>query len=179
METSRRKIQMVSRNLLKIALTVALMGASVAHGFDISPSQTRISSAGDKFDHVDQFAVAVEIAAPEIFRAHHAEIAFGALSATGDSEMFVSIGPVWRLPVLQHDLFVDLGFAPTIISGSQFVGRDLGGHLHFTSSISIGKKLGQRNFIALRVQHLSNGGLSGTNPGMDMIGLEFSIRFSD
>lgn len=178
MDTCRINIQTVRRKVLKIALVSSLLSAAVAHGFDLSPSQTRISSAGDKFDGVTQFAVAVDVPASGKLRAHHVEVAFGAITATGDSEMFVSYGPVWRLPVFESDYFVDLGFAPTLVSGTRFGGRDLGGHLHFTSSISVGRKLDDAH-VALRVQHLSNGGLSGTNPGMDMIGLEFSIGFAD
>ena len=33
--------------------------------------------------------------------------------------------------------------------------------------------------VALRVQHTSNGGLSNTNPGLDMIGLSFAFNLSD
>lgn len=30
--------------------------------------------------------------------------------------------------------------------------------------------------IALRVQHVSNGGLTSTNSGVDMLGLQFDLR---
>ena len=33
--------------------------------------------------------------------------------------------------------------------------------------------------VSLRAQHTSNGGLSDTNPGIDMVGINFAFNFSD
>jgi len=56
-----------------------------------------------------------------------------------------------------------------------FAERELGGRLHFTSHIagvlSFGRQRQHR--IAVRLQHISNGGLSSTNPGVDMFGIEY------
>ena len=93
----------------------------------------------------------------------------------------MSLGPVWRLPINNRLPYVELGFSPTLLTGSSLNGRDLGGNFHFTSSISIGATFGTRQNIslALRVQHMSNGGLSSTNPGLDTIGLNFAFNLSD
>ncbi len=93
----------------------------------------------------------------------------------------MSFGPVWRQPINSRFLFVELGFSPTVIAGSSFNGRDLGGNFHFTSSASIGATFGAREIssIALRIQHTSNAGLNNTNPGLDMIGLNFNFNLSD
>lgn len=179
MTIRRKAVRLVGTGLLNVLAVTACLASSLASGASLSPSQTRISTASDKFDGVAQFAVGIQLPAPEVLRAHHSEFAFGAISSSGRNEMFVSIGPVWRLPVTARGLFVDISIAPTLISGSIFEGRDLGGNFHFTSSISMGKAFGQTNFAALRIQHTSNGGLNSTNPGMDMIGLEFSIGFSN
>ena len=114
-------------------------------------------------------------------RAATVELAIGAISTPQETRPFVSFGPVWRLPINRRSLFVALGFSPTLIGGSSFNGRDLGGNFHFTSSASVGANFGAHENIsvALRVQHTSNGGLSSTNPGLDMIGLNFAINLSD
>jgi hypothetical protein len=66
-----------------------------------------------------------------------------------------------------------------LLGGSTLGNQDLGGNLHFTSSLAVGRKFGQRQqFLAsMRIQHLSNGGLNSTNPGLDSIGVGLSGRF--
>jgi hypothetical protein len=107
------------------------------------------------------------------------EFAAGVISGHGDTRPFASVGPVWRLNGDEQPLFVDFGFSPTLLGGSTLGNQDLGGNLHFTSSLAIGREFGQRQqFLAsLRIQHLSNGGLNSTNPGLDSIGVGFSGRF--
>ncbi|MEM9209168.1 MAG: acyloxyacyl hydrolase, partial [Pseudomonadota bacterium] len=77
--------------------------------------------------------------------------------------------------------FVDLGFSPTLVSRSRFDGRELGGHFHFTSSLSVGASFGRfdRYALSLRAQHTSNGGLNEDNPGLDMVGVNFTVRFAN
>lgn len=179
MRARRKTTRRVGEYLIKNVAVAAVLSGSVVNGAELSPSQVRVSLAGDKFDGVVQYAVSAESSAPSILRAHHADLAVGAISSSSDSEVFLSYGPVWRLQSPESAFFVDFGIAPTLISDSKFGGRDLGGRFHFTSSVSFGASFGRSNIIALRIQHLSNGGLNATNPGMDMIGLEFSIRFSD
>ena len=92
----------------------------------------------------------------------------------------MSLGPVWRIPVNYSSLFIELGISPTLLGGSTFNGRDLGGNFHFTSSATIGKTFGARDAVSLslRIQHMSNGSIKSTNPGMDMIGLNFTFDLS-
>lgn len=144
-----------------------------------TPSDYRLAIAGSQFDEVRQFAMAFEIQSPKLFGARHLELAVGAVSSLRNDRPFVSLGPVWRLPVGVRSAFVELGFSPTIIGGSTFDGRDLGGNVHFTSSVAIGTAWGARETfaIALRVQHTSNGGLGSRNPGIDMIGLSVAFDF--
>ena len=105
----------------------------------------------------------------------------GTLSTSQENRLFVSLGPVWRLPINSRSLFVELGFSPTLLSGSSFNGRDVGGNFHFTSSAALGTTFGARDSVALslRIQHMSNGSLRNTNPGMDMIGLNIAFNFSN
>jgi hypothetical protein len=73
-----------------------------------------------------------------------------------------------------------LGFSPTLFAGSTFNDRDIGGNFHFTSSAAIGVSIGvdDDSSISLRIQHTSNGGLDSTNPGMDMVGINFTVKFA-
>src|SRR5690606_9852583 len=88
---------------------------------------------------------------------------------------FLSLGPVWHRPVGQSRYFTELSISPTLIAGSTFQGEELGGDFHFTSALVFGTAIGSRGVVALRLQHTSNGGIRDTNPGMDMLGITFSL----
>ena len=142
----------------------------------------RIAVAGDKFEDTVQVAVAFKMRPPRRLRANRLELAVGTISTSRDNSAFVSLGPVWRLPFKNDAIFVDLGFSPTlIVGGTSFNGRDLGGNFHFTSSIAVGANFGRFDAasVSLRVQHTSNGGLGSTNPGIDMIGINFALSFAN
>ena len=164
-----------------ISMISFTLSSSNARAAAVAPTDYRVVTNYGKFDDTTQVAVAFRMRPPRRLRARHLELAIGAISTSQESRAFVSFGPVWRLPINGHSLFVELGFSPTLIAGSSFNGRDLGGNFHFTSSASIGATFGARENIslALRIQHTSNGGLSSTNPGLDMIGLNFTINLSD
>lgn len=166
--------------LAVVMMTSAMNGAN-ARAEGLAPSDYRILAAGDKFDGVRQYAVTFEIRPPRRLRSRQLELAIGQIASASSDRAFISFGPVWRVPFAGDTAFVDLGFSPTLISGSEFNGRDLGGNFHFTSSISIGTTFGRQQSVAvsLRAQHISNGGLSDTNPGIDMVGINFSFNFSD
>lgn len=142
--------------------------------------EIRVSVADDKFSGTVQLAAVFQRRAPLWLRAHHTEIAVGGIQYADDSRPFVSIGPVWRRGREDQSVFVEFGFSPTFIGGSRFADRDMGGNVHFTSSLSIGHIFGRfrQAALALRLQHISNGGFSDTNPGMDMLGLNFSFNFA-
>lgn len=167
-------------SLAVVLLSCALNGAN-ARATSLVPNDYRVMAAGDKFDGVHQYAVAFKIRPPRRLRARHLELAVGSVSSSTADRAFVSFGPVWRFPIAREAAFLEFGFSPTLLSGSEFGGRDLGGNFHFTSSISIGATFGRRQAIAvsLRAQHTSNGGLHDANPGIDMLGLNVSYRFTN
>jgi len=168
-----------------ICLAVVLMSCGInganARDPGLVPVDYRVLVAGYKLDGVRQYAVTYNMRPPRRLRSRHLELAVGQIASASSDQAFISVGPVWRLPIAGGFAFVDLGFSTTLISGSRFNGRNLGGNVHFTSSISIGATFGRRQSIAvsLRVQHTSNGGLSETNPGIDMIGINVTFKFSD
>ncbi|MDJ0929118.1 MAG: acyloxyacyl hydrolase [Gammaproteobacteria bacterium] len=131
------------------------------------------STAFGKFDDSHQFAAAFRLDGGRRFFVHRFEIAAGVLAASDHTRPFLSLGPVWRLPGSATRWFFELGISPTLLAGSVFEGRDLGGNFHFTSTATLGRYLGstRRLQLAVRVQHISNGGLRSTNPGMDLAGV--------
>ena len=94
-----------------------------------------------------------------------------------EDRLFGSFGPAlridndrWRIPA-----FVDLGFSPTVIDGSEYGDRNLGTSFNFTSHVALGMRFGRQrdHSVSIRLQHISNGGTNSTNPGVDMIGIDF------
>ena len=164
-----------------IAVIAFTLNDSNARAASVMPTDYRFAMAGDKFEDTWQLAVAFRMRSPYRLRAKYMELAVGTISTTEVSQPFVSFGPVWRLPINSRRLFVQLGFSPTLLGGSTFHGRDLGGKFHFTSSATVGMTFGARDAVelALRIQHMSNGSIRNTNPGMDMIGLNLSFSLGN
>ena len=179
--TQERKAS-YSRVLHTMVFAIAMISISVnssnARAADLAPTDYRVLAAGGEFNDTTQIAAAFQMRPPRRFRARHLELAVGAITTPVETRAFVSLGPVWRLPFNNDSFFVDLGFSPTLISGSSLNGRDLGGNFHFTSSAAISTTFGASDSISLslRVQHTSNGGLSSDNPGLDMIGLNIAFN---
>ncbi len=161
-----------------ITMIFFTLNGSIAPAATAMPSDYRVTAADDKFTDTWQFAVAFKMRPPRRLRANRLELAMGTLSTSQENRLFLSLGPVWRLPLNSHSLFVELGISPTLISGSSFNGRDMGGNFHFTSSAAVGATFGARDALSLslRIQHMSNGGLNSANPGMDMIGLNITFN---
>ncbi len=163
--------------LFVIAMSSLMLSASNARAASVMPFDYRLAVAGDKFADTWQFAVAFSMRPPRRLRARRVEVAVGTLSTSQENRLFVSLGPVWQLPIRSQWLSVELGISPTLLSGSSFNGRDMGGNFHFISSAAVRATFGAHDSVALslRIQHMSNGGLSSTNPGMDMIGLNITF----
>ncbi len=164
-----------------IAMIAFTLNDSNARATSVMPADYRFAMADDKFEDTWQLAVAFRMRPPRRLRARYMELAVGTISTSEVSQPFVSFGPVWRLPINSRWLFIQLGFSPTLLGGSTFRGRDLGGKFHFTSSATVGTTVGARDAVelALRIQHTSNGSIRNTNPGMDMIGLNLSFSLGN
>lgn len=150
--------------------------AQLPAAFAVTPD-FRVAQGVNKFDDTLLYAFAFKLRPPHRLRAQHLELAVGLISNSTKPRPFVSLGPVWRVPLRDNSLFLEFGLSPTLLGGSSFGGRDLGGKFHFTSSASIGATIGRSETVSvsLRIQHTSNGGLSSTNPGLDMVGLNFTF----
>ena len=150
-------------------MTSCMLTNLVAHAAPAIPSDYRVAIAGDKFSGTVQIAASFHLRPPRRLRAKRMELVVGALTTSQESRLFVSLGPVWQLPIDDRSIFFEFGISPTFIGGSSFNQRDMGGNFHFTSFAAVGSSFGKRDALSLRVQHTSNGGLSSNNPGMDMI----------
>ena len=161
-----------------VMMISCILNNSLAHADSVSPIDYRLATASDKFSGTVQFAMAFKFRPPRRLRAKRMELAVGAIATSQESRLFVSIGPVWHLPIANRATFFEFGISPTFIGGSSFNQRDLGGNFHFTSFAAVGASFGKRDefSLSLRVQHISNGGLSSTNPGMDMIGINVAFN---
>ena len=165
------------RFVLALATILAVVAVGPVQAADPLPVGVRAAKAVHGFDEVWQWAAIHQLPSPQALRARHLELAVGVVSGPTKTRPFVSLGPVWRLSRRAEALFLDLGFSVTLLGGSDFGGRDLGGNLHFTSSVALGTRFGgsRRYSLALRFQHTSNGGLNDANPGLDAIALNFTV----
>lgn len=138
--------------------------------------EIRVLAAIKKFTGTKQVALAFTLPTSTWMYSNRIEIALGSIGNSEDTTAFISAGPLWSWEVLAPGNFFELGFSPTFLADTQFGSRNIGGHLHFSSSATIGHKFGQnkRSIIGLRIQHISNGGLNNTNPGLDSVGLSVS-----
>jgi hypothetical protein len=157
---------------------IPLIGTLTDVGFRIA------SVDGSKFDNLTQQAFFFDFALPATWSPWSGAIArprltveVGRFHTSFEYRAFASFGPAvrliddrWRVPA-----FVDFGFSPTVIDGSRYSKRDLGTSLNFTSHVALGLRFGQHrtHSVSLRYQHISNGGINNTNPGVNMVGLDF------
>ena len=139
----------------------------------------RVATSFGSGENVAVYAGAWHTDGPRLLRARQLEIALGVIDAPEQSRLFAFVGPVWRVLDAHSGPFLDLSFGPTLITGSSIGGRELGGNFHFRSALALGVAFGRTvpSSIALRVEHISNGGLRDANPGLDLVGLSFVTGF--
>ena len=166
----------VGTQLMLAAVLLASGGPVSAEARDGGTSGVRVASGVGGFHDVWQYSAWQQFSSQGRLGANHLELSVGALESEDDTRAFIAFGPVWRFRPAAP-LYLDLGFSPTLLSGSTFDGRDLGGNFHFTSSATLGTNFGAlgRYGLALRIQHTSNGGLNSKNPGLDAIALNFTV----
>jgi len=120
----------------------------------------------------------------KIWMPNSLDLAIGSLEQGSDAGAFISFGPSYRFRIGKFDAgrwFMGFGVHPTWLTRTEFLGRDLGGHFHFTSHLGLGAYLGRqrKTSFLIRYQHTSNAGIDSPNPGLDMIGLTFSYHFGE
>ena len=91
-----------------IAMIAIMLNDSNARAASVMPTDYRLAMAGDKFEDTWQLAVAFRMRPPRRLRARYMELAVGTISTSDVSQPFVSLGPVWRLPINSRRLFVTM-----------------------------------------------------------------------
>jgi hypothetical protein len=162
-----------------IAVLVMLVGSALPARAEVSRGypELRVATAYTGKFNADVFTAAWHVDAPEWLRAARLELAAGVIDAADATRPFAFAGPVWRVTSRRRSSFLEFSFGPTVIGGSTVDGRDLGGNLHFRSAIALGLAGGHGHTfeLALRVEHVSNGGLRNHNPGLDSIGMSYVV----
>lgn len=91
---------------------------------------------------------------------------------------------MWQLsaiPILRwwpHDsVYLEAGVGPTVMSRSEFAGRELGTRFQFGSYLGAGFTIQDRHRIGVRYSHYSNASIKKPNMGLDIFQLTYTYRF--
>jgi hypothetical protein len=160
--------------------SLPLLGTLESFGFRFATAD------GGKFKHLTQQAFFADFSLPwrwttwkNVSVAPRLTVEGGRFESGSEHRYFASFGPSLRLTsdARRVPLFVDLGISPTVIDGSQYGQNDFGTSFNFTSHVALGLRFGRRKgqVVKLRYQHISNGSINNTNPGVNMVGIDFSF----
>lgn len=98
----------------------------------------------------------------------------------GDRTDNAAIGTLGPSLLIFHGTFpvtLEGGIGPTLLSQHDFGVKDFGIKLQFTSHVGLNWDITSCVRLSYRFQHMSNGGLSGHNPGLNMHLLGISYLF--
>jgi lipid A 3-O-deacylase len=88
-----------------------------------------------------------------------------------------SIGPGFFIHTPFKGVVIAAGIYPTYIGRSRFGTEDFGESFQFTSEIGFNLNFCRNWTMGYRYQHMSNGGISNENPGLNTHMLELGYRF--
>lgn len=92
-----------------------------------------------------------------------------------------TMGQLSAIPTVRwwprEGIFVELGSGPTLLSRSEFAGRNLSTRFQFGSRIGVGFLTKSGHQLGLRYAHFSNASIKKPNPGLDVLELAYSFRF--
>ncbi len=91
-----------------IAMIAFMLNDSNARAASVMPTDYGLAMAGDNFEDTWLLAVAFRMRPPRRLPARYMELAIGTISTSEVSQPFVSLGPVWRLPINSRRLFVTM-----------------------------------------------------------------------
>lgn len=105
------------------------------------------------------------------------DFSLGWLGDHGEDSVVGSAGPSLLLGRKRLPLSAESGVGPTLLSEFDFPDKDFGGILQFTSYVGLNVELPAHLRLSYRFQHMSNGGLNGHNPGLNLHMVALSYRF--
>lgn len=96
------------------------------------------------------------------------DASLGWLGQSSVNAAIASCGPSLIAGAKTFPISFELGLSPTILSRYDFPSKDLGQLVQFTSHAGINFDISHRVRLGYRFEHLSNGGLSHPNPGLNL-----------
>jgi len=101
----------------------------------------------------------------------------GWLGRDGEDAAIFSSGPSLILRRDHIPLALEFGTIPTVITRDSFGAKNLGSYMQFTTYGGIDFNLGSHTRLGYRYQHMSNAGIDGHNPGLNLHAFQVSWRF--
>ncbi|SDE13739.1 acyloxyacyl hydrolase [Limimaricola pyoseonensis] len=114
----------------------------------------------------------------EIYLQHHFARRYGpfqpltGLSVSSHGDVWAGIGVAWTGD-LPGPGYLETSLMPGVYL--QADGPDLGHPVEFRSSIGVGVEFGGGARLSMHYDHRSNADISGTNPGLESLGVRFSM----
>jgi len=96
----------------------------------------------------------------------------GAVHNESDDDSWIGLGVSGEYS-LSDRMFLEGSFMPGYYSQGA---TDLGGNLHFRSTLGVGMNISDNYAISFALSHWSNGSIERWNPGTDMAMIRLSIR---
>ncbi len=92
-----------------------------------------------------------------------------------------SMGQLSAIPTLRwwptDAYYLEVGSGPTVLSRSEFSGRDLSTHLQFGSHVGTGFLINKAHRIGIRYTHYSNANIKKPNPGLNLLSVTYTYQF--
>lgn len=95
-------------------------------------------------------------------------IAFGGFGNNHKEAFIGSVGPLASLRKGDFPLALEVGMAPTGVSEREYETRSIGSEFQIRSQAGLTWTTGKRVRLAYYFQHMSNGGITDNNQGMNM-----------
>jgi len=73
--------------------------------------------------------------------------------------------------------YLELGVGPSMLSRSEFGGRELSTRFQFTSHFGTGIVINKAHRLGLRYTHVSNASIKKPNPGLDLVEVAYTYQF--
>ncbi len=105
------------------------------------------------------------------------DLSAGWLGNNRDSAAVGTLGPVLALRREGFPIFLAGGSSPTLLSRSDFETKNFGEPFQFTSHIGLYWDITEHWRAGYRFQHMSNAGISTSNPGLNLHAVALSYRF--
>ncbi len=162
---------------LALFLVIALLPAGMVRaaednnwevGFQAGPSFNNHDGAFGQYEALMNYRLPWRWDAGPVGLGMRVISTLGSLHGGGDVGAIGSLGLGFVLGD-GHDLNLRIGSAATVMTEDKYGNEDLGTHFQFTSHIGVTYRFWNELSARVRVQHMSNAGLSDENPGVNII----------